>query len=166
MSDESTPDEQREASALAEALDACGTGNRGDAPAELVEAANLVRLGALGAWDASRREEHGQRVLHEAEGRLQGWRARRRERSRQRRLGFALAACLAGALVAVARPWQGDRPATAAVAALPPPGTELLASHLAAAGGDEVARAQLRDEMRGYRSALYAHIRTHYEETR
>ncbi len=165
MSDESTAGERRDAEALARALDAAHEPSEERVPDEVLEAALLVRLGAAGGWDEVHGEELGQRLMHEAGAKLSARRERWRERGRRRRLGALLVACLAGALLAVVRPWHAGGPELAA-ASLPPPAPALLVSQLAVAGGDAEARGQLRDEMRSYRTSLYAHIRTHYEETR
>jgi hypothetical protein len=150
--DEPTPEEQREAEALARAL----AGERPDAaapPPEALEAAALLRHARSGGQlDPARQQALAERLRAEL-----GPRPRRR-RSPWLWLLAPLGAGAAAALIlAVGAPRPRELPR---LTTLPPPAPSLLAAQARAARGQPAALASLDAQMRSYRRELHERLRS------
>jgi hypothetical protein len=140
--DEPTPEEQREAEALARALE--GAPSDSAPPPEALEVAALLR--------------HGGGDLDPARARAVADRVRPVVRRPRRRWLLVLAPLAMGAAALVVLPVM-RRPTLPRLAALPPPAPALLAAQAQAARGQGQALEALDTQMRAYRQALFAKLR-------
>jgi hypothetical protein len=149
--DEPTPEELREAEALARALE--GEAGAGAAPPEALEAAALLRYArSEGALAPGRQAAVGERVRAPVAAAL---RPRRRWWLWAGLAPLATAGALSLLLVRAQRPKLA---ASVAPMLLPPPSAALLQTQAAAARGDARALGRLDLEMREYRQAVYARL--------
>jgi hypothetical protein len=144
--DEPTPEEQREAEALARALE--GAPAESAAPPEALETAALLR------------HAHGEGRLDPARAQALGAKLRAEVRPPRRRWIWLLAPLAAGvtaaALLLFLRPAPRGLPA---LASLPAPAPALLAAQGEAARGKGQALASLDQQMRAYRRELFDRLR-------
>lgn len=137
--DEPTPEELREAEALARALDGDPSGSA--PPPEALEVAALLR------------HAHGQ-GLDPARAQALAAQLRSQVRRPRRRWPWLLAPVLAGAAaVALLIPWR--RRELPALSAMPAPSPSLLAAQAEAARGGVPALSGLDAQMRAYRRQLF-----------
>jgi hypothetical protein len=149
MKDEDpTPEEQREAEALARALD----GGAGDPPADALATAGLLRYARGEGLDPTR---------------AAALRAKARPRPRRRWVWvvapLAVAAALILFLVPATTMYQVQsvpQPAAPTAPSWPPPTAALLEAQAAAARGGPGALERLDTGMRSYRQALFARLRS------
>jgi hypothetical protein len=139
--DEPTPEEEREAAALAEAL--AGRPGAG-APPEALQTAALLRF------------SHGS-GLDPARARALATELRAQLRPRRRWRWVAAPAALAVAALVLVLVWP-RRPELPSLAALPSPGPALLAAQAEAARGRAEALQALELQMRAYRRTLFANL--------
>jgi hypothetical protein len=141
--DEPTPEELREAEALARALD--GGAPESAPPPEALEVAALLR------------HAHGDGRLDPAREQALGARLRAEVRPPRRRRLWLLAPLLVGA-TAVLLLIPRSRPRLPELTTLPPPSAALLAAQAEAARGKGPALAALDAQMRAYRRELYERL--------
>jgi hypothetical protein len=147
--DEPTPEELREAEALARALDGAPPGSA--PPPGALETAALLRYAqSAGQLDPARAQALAAKVRGEL-------------RPRRRRWSLILAPLALGvagafALVLMFTPATPRRPA-ASLSSLPTPAPSLLAAQTEAARGRSQALADLDAQMRAYRRTLFEKIR-------